>query len=318
MTLAPFVRAMGRGPGRARSLTQEEAREAFSLILSGEADPHAVGALLMLMRYRGEVPAEIAGFVQALRDTLPEWTGPRPALDWPSYAAGRTRGLPWFLLSAKLVAKAGHPVLIHGWNSHQDVSASVREALPFAGITQARSLMEAAHLLDMHNIAYLPLECISERALELVKLREVFQLRSCVNTVLRVMNPAQAEAAVQGVFHPPYRELQAETGKLLGQKNLTIIKGGGGEFERHPAKDIALYGLRGGVDWMPTHPPLLEETRRLAEDDHPREALADLWSGKLADPFAQAVVIGTAALALDTLGVSEPLAVARVLWEGRA
>ncbi|MFN4102565.1 MAG: glycosyl transferase family 3, partial [Pararhodobacter sp.] len=48
MSLAPFIHAMGRGPGRARSLTGAEAEDAMRLILSGAADPHAIGALLML------------------------------------------------------------------------------------------------------------------------------------------------------------------------------------------------------------------------------------------------------------------------------
>ena len=152
MSLVPYVRAMGRGPGRARSLTRAEAREAMGLILTGDAPREAVGALLMLMRYRGEVPEEIAGFVEALRDHLPEWEGTRPALDWPSFAAGRTRGVPWFLLSARLVAAAGYPVLLHGWNSHQSALADVRSALPHAGIAQAHSVAEAGALLGQGGI----------------------------------------------------------------------------------------------------------------------------------------------------------------------
>lgn len=54
MTLARYVHAMGRGPGRSRNLDQAEARDAMRLILSQDADPHAIGALLMLMRYRGK------------------------------------------------------------------------------------------------------------------------------------------------------------------------------------------------------------------------------------------------------------------------
>lgn len=95
------------------------------LILSGAAPPEAVGALLMLMRYRGETAPEIVGMAEALRETLAEWRAIDVALDWPSYAAGRTRGLPWFLLSVRLVALAGHRVVLHGWNSHQAQVASV-------------------------------------------------------------------------------------------------------------------------------------------------------------------------------------------------
>ncbi len=98
---ASFVATLGRGPGRSRALTREEAGEAFGIVLRGEADPHQVGAFLMLLRFRGEDADEIAGLVEAARQQagLP-WRDQEVALDWPSYGAGRTRGAPWFLLSA--------------------------------------------------------------------------------------------------------------------------------------------------------------------------------------------------------------------------
>lgn len=314
--LSPFVRAMGRGPGRARSLTQDEAFAAMQIILSGEAAPEAVGALLMLMRYRGETAEEIAGFAAALRATL----SPLPAadLDWPSYAAGRTRGLPWYLLSARLVALSGARVLLHGWNSHQSEGADLRAALPFAGIARAEGATLGA-LLDRDGIAYLPLEGFSAPALRLLRLREVLGLRSCINTVLRVLNPAKAPAAVQGVFHPPYRPLQQQASALLGQPRACIIKGGGGEFERNPAKDTLLFQLAGGLAEESTAPALLEDRPPAGATDP--QALAALWQGQLADPLALATVTGTAALALMTLGRADgpesALALARSLWASR-
>src|ERR1700723_814098 len=98
---AGFIAALGRGPGRSRALTREEAETAFGMVLRGEADPHQVGAFLMLLRFRGEDADEVTGIVQAMRAHAKlGWDGPGVELDWPSYGAGRTRGAPWFLLSA--------------------------------------------------------------------------------------------------------------------------------------------------------------------------------------------------------------------------
>ncbi len=316
MNLAPYVRILGRGPGRSRALTQDEAHAAMQIILQGKANPQAVGALLMLLRMKGETGPEIAGFVSAARENL----GPAivtPALDWPCYAAGRTRGLPWFLLAAKLVASAGHSVLLHGWNSHQADHASVRACLPLAGIAVCENIGAVATALEAENIAYLPLENFAPALLELLRLRDVLGLRSCINTVLRVLNPLRADAAVQGVFHPPYRELQQDAGVLLGQGALTIIKGGGGEFERHPGKDIDAYGLRGGAAWDHRFTPLLSDTRRMGDGPKDSALLQGLWSGAWADDFTTQVVIGTAALALDTLGISDSARVAESLWVER-
>ncbi|MGY9046592.1 hypothetical protein P775_15485 [Puniceibacterium antarcticum] len=314
MTLAPYVRILGRGPGRSRALTRDEATEAMSLILTGQAAPESIGALLMLLRMKGETPDEITGFVTAARSAMPPL--PQPALDWPSYAAGRTRGLPWFLLSARLVAQAGHSVLLHGWNSHQQGHASVRGALGRAGIASAAP-ETVADTLQRDRIAYLPLESFAPQLLDLLQLRDVLGLRSCINTVLRVLNPAKATAGVQGVFHPPYRDLQADAGVLLGQHALTIIKGGGGEFERHPCKGVQAYGLRNATRWEAGFDALLPDTRRLNDGADDPARLSALWDGTLTDSFAEHIVTGTAALALDTLGVAQPEQTARALWAAR-
>ena len=318
MSLAPYVRILARGQGRARPFTLDEAREAMALMLREDADPEALGAILMLLRLRGETAEDIAGFTSAARASLPEWQGMRPALDWPSYAAGRTRGLPWFLLSAKLVAGGGVPVLLHGWNSHQQGRASVRDALAPLGIPSAATMAEAGALLQSHGIAYLPLEVLSPRLMHLLRLRDKFGLRSCVNTVLRMLNPGAAPAAVQGVFHPSYRELQADAGRLLGDARLSVLKGGGGEFEHHPAKDIAVYGLRDGESWTGFTGRSIAEHRRLAEDELEPQALSALWAGELDDAFARATVLGTAGLALEAAGVTkEGALMAEDLWSRR-
>ncbi|MBT0958302.1 glycosyl transferase family protein [Alphaproteobacteria bacterium KMM 3653] len=305
MTLAPYVRIVAQGKGRARPLTQDEAQEAMTLILSGKAAPEALGALLMVLRLRGETDAEIAGFTAALRAVTPEL--PRADLDWPCYAAGRTRGAPLFVLAAKLVTQAGYSVALHGWNSHQSTAADLR------------GLMQDLQL-EGQGFSYLPLETLCPPAFDVLRLRDTFGLRSCINTVLRMWNPTGAQASVQGVFHPSYRGLQSRAAALLGDRNLTVIKGGGGEFERNPAKDTAIFGLRQGVELNESAPADLSDTRRLHEPDRAVDAAA-LWHGAASDPFAEATVTGTAALALWTLDPATTLpkatALAERLWQDR-
>ncbi len=293
MSLAPYVQIVARGKGRARAMTLEEAQEAMTLILQGNAAPEAVGALLMVMRLRGETAAEIAGFTAALRAHMCGALPPAD-LDWPSYSAGRSRGAPLFLLAARLVGQAGYTISMHGWNSHQDAAASLRDALDLAG----------------PQVRYSPLEALCPAAFRLLKLRDTFGLRSCFNTVLRMWNPSQAQATVQGVFHPSYRSLQAQAAAMLGQQDLTIIKGGGGEFERHPGKDIALFGLRDGAHVAESAPSIMDATRRLHDESNAIDLRA-IWQGTLQDPFAIATVTGTAALALWTLKAAPTIGAAQ-------
>ena len=310
MSLSDYVRILGRGPGRSRSMTEDEAAQAMTLMLRGAAAPEAIGALLMLLRMKGEVPEEIAGFARAAQAEIPAIPG--VDLDWPSYAAGRTRGLPWFLLSAQLVARSGRRVLMHGWNGSDP---KVRAGLAQAGISVARTPQEAADLVAREGIAYLPLETLHPALFDLLNLRDVLGLRSCVNTVCRMLNPGRADASVQGVFHPSYRQLQANAAALLGWQALTIIKGGGGEFERMPLKQVEAFGLRDRRVWQDSWPALLEDlpTGQGPEADCD---LTGLWAGAAA-PVAEQMVLGTAALALDTLGVGDAAREAQSLWSSR-
>ncbi len=308
MSLIPHLQTIAKGKGRGRALTMEEAREAMTTILTEDVAPDTLGAFLMVLRFRGEEPQEIAGFTAALRAQTAHLHGAYD-LDWPCYAAGRTRGAPYFLLSAKLVALAGYKVALHGWNSHQQGVADIRAGLAPLDIPVNASA----------PITYLPLETLSPKALELLKLRDTLGLRSCINTVLRMWNPTNAPASVQGVFHPSYRGLQTLAAETLGQTALTVIKGGGGEFERNPTKQMDIFGLRKGASLRELAAPLLKDRRKLTAETSTIDPLA-LWSGAK-DDFAENVVIGTAALALwtldDTTSIDDATDRARALWDDR-
>ena len=243
---AAYVRTLGRGPGRSRSLTREEARIALRMVLQGEADDVQVGAFLMLLRYRGEDPAEIAGLVEAARDTLPPTAGlPRADLDWPSYGAGRTRGEPWFLLAALALAASGVSVLMHGSNEFSQATP-VEAALAELGLPACRTLAEAGDELARRRFAYMPLAALSPKLDGLLTLRARLGLRSPINTVVRLLNPLDAPASVSGVFHPAYIEVHLAAAALLGRQRLAVVKGGGGEAERNPAKPVAAHLFAGG------------------------------------------------------------------------
>ncbi len=244
---AQYVRTLGRGPGRSRALTRDEARTALSMVLRGEADPHQVGAFLMLLRYRGEDAAEMAGLVEAARSHfgagLPPGCTP-VALDWPSYGAGRTRGAPWFLLAALALGRAGHRVLMHGSNEFTRGTA-VTEALGTLGLPVCANREDAARQLDAAGFAYFPLGSLCPELDRLLRLRNLLGLRSPINTAARLLNPFDAACGVDGVFHPPYIALHLDTAALLRRGRLVVVKGGGGEAERNPAKPMTAHWFDG-------------------------------------------------------------------------
>lgn len=326
-TLAQALGIIGRGPGRSRPLTRSEARDAFAALLQGTALDVQAGAFLLLMRYRGETPEELAGLVDAARAHIAQvdiGAAPggsvRPALDWPSYAAGRTRGLPWYLLAARLLGEAGVPVLMHGDNDLQTGGIGAVQGLAALGLSPAADLSEAAGRLGHEGFVYLPLAGLSPDLKRLLDLRSVLGLRSPVNTLVRHLNPLDAPATLIGVFHPNYLDSHAEASLLLDAGRwLGVVKGAGGEGERRPHKPVDLRLVEQGTSKVEHWPALLAAAPADSPDDPAR--LAALWRGEAEDPEGEATVIGTAAVALRIAGrASTPWAadaLARSLWSHR-
>jgi len=233
---ATFVATLGRGPGRSRALTREEARTAFGMVLRNEADPHQVGAFLMLLRFRGEDAEEITGMVEAVRAHANLARADLGVeLDWPSYGAGRTRNAPWFLLAALALARSGVTVLMHGSNNFSS-GISVEDALGAIGLPPNADLAGAAAALSANRFAYLPLRAMAPDLDRLLEMRRLFGLRSPVNTVARLLNPADAPFGIDGVFHPPYIDVHLGVAERMHRRRLLVLKGGGGEAERVPLK----------------------------------------------------------------------------------
>lgn len=320
--LASYLGALGRGPGRSRALTLEEAEDAFRIVLAGEADPMQVGALLLLLRYRGESAPELAGLVRAARARIgaPDLGEGSADLDWPSYAAGRSRGAPWFLLSALLVARAGHRVAVHGHNSAFLKGTGTEQGARALDIPVCDGLADAERAIAASGIIYLPLERFAPEIRALVGLRSVLGLRSPVNSMVRLLNPLGAPASTVGVFHPSYRDLHRDTAALLGWRHLAVVKGGGGEFELNPLKTATLHRLNGGESADDEIEPLVAEGRGERPTRGDLNDLVSLWGGEAGDEIAEAMVVATAAAALATVSGQDPagcLPQARDLWRNR-
>ena len=65
MSIAAYIKEIGRGKDGARALTTEQAHDLMSQVLDGTVTDLEVGAFCLAMRIKGETVAELDGFVQA-------------------------------------------------------------------------------------------------------------------------------------------------------------------------------------------------------------------------------------------------------------
>ncbi len=317
---AQYVRILGRGKKGARSLSFDEAREAMAMILADAVEPVQLGAFLMLLRIKEESPEELAGFVQAARVSLSLPTDlPTVELDWSSYA-GKRRQLPWFILSALLLADQGVTILMHGTRGIKDDRVYTPDAMAALGIPLCRDFTEAGREIAHRNFAFIPLEHFCPRLKKILNLRRLFGLRSPVNTLLRMLNPLGAPYLLQGIFHPGYRAIHQQAALLLGQPHMAVFKGEGGETERNPDLPCPVFTVHGEEAGEEEWPALFSK-RHLKDGTLDIGRLAALWRGELEDEYGTAAVTGTAAIVLRLLGwansIAEAEAQAKAMWAAR-
>lgn len=309
---APFIQMLGKGKNGSRDLSQQEAEQALNMILSGKVEPLQLGAFLMLMRVKEETGAEVAGFVQAARTSLQLPAKlPKVELDWPTYA-GKRRQLPWYVLSALLLASHDIPVLMHGIGGGTAGRVWAPDALAALGIKPAASVTEAADNIANNNFAYLPLTVLNAELQRILDLKALLGLRSPIHTVIRMLNPFGASASIMGIFHPGYDDTHQQAAALMGEQNLAVFKGEGGEAERNPDGVCNVKLLRAG-EMLSEEWPALFSSRHMKDEAMDVNRLAQLWRGEIDDEYGKAAVIGTAAIALRALGKADNIAAAEAL-----
>ncbi len=298
---AETIRILGKGKKGSRALTQDEAYRAMKMIMADEVLPEQLGAFLMLMRIKEETPEELAGFVLAARESC-QMGGEsvKVDLDWSSYA-GKRRHLPWFLLTALMLTEHGFTVFMHGAPGPSPNRVYTETALSCLGLKPASSIEQAKIQLKEQCFSYLGLNNFCPKLHEIIGLRPILGLRSPVHTLVRLLNPFDASHSFQGIFHPSYRSVHQQAVILLQQPHMAVLKGEGGEAERNPDVECLVQSVHEGEKSDEIWPALFEQRHVRPDSLHPEHLLL-VWQGKMRDDYAEASIVGTAAIALKLLG----------------
>lgn len=319
-----YIKLTGRGEKGRRALTQQEADDALTAYLNGDAELLQLAVLLMLQRVRSETAEEAGGYIHALRRTIPSsWSKLDVDLDWPCFA-GKKRQPPWLLLAAKVLAARGKRIVLHGFKAVDALKYQIEDACPVLNIPIAHSPGQAQQLLSSNNICYLPLSAYCPQLIPLLALRQKVGLRTPLNTVARSLNPCAAPYAIHGVFHKGYERLHAQAALLTGEKNLQAFKGEGGESEVNPRVSSTVCGVRtssGSSVYFEEEWPTYLQAASGAHTEVSAEYLQKVWLGDINDAYGEAAVVSTIALLLKQFNErqtqAECLQLAQQYWQER-
>ena len=280
MGISAYLREIGRGKDGARSLTREQACDLFGQVLDGSVTDLELGAFCIAMRVKGETPGEMAGFLDATSSRMnlvP--AGSRPLIVLPSYNGARKLPLLTPLL-ALLVARVGHPVLIHGTRTESS-RVFVSEVLEALG-TPA---LAAVRPIECQEVAFIPTEVLCPGLKRLLDARRTIGLRNSSHSLVKLMNPCDGPAVIVGSFtHPEYAVSMAAVHELT-RSTAMLLRGTEGEPVADPRRMRQMVGFIAGerVELEPEQKGSLTDLPALPSDigpDATASYIRDVLSGK--------------------------------------
>ena len=211
-----FIKAVGTGSKHNHNLTSQETQEAIDLILKQDISPEQIGAFLLGWRIKPETIEEYQGAIKSFDKLVKRVTIPNSIeLGYPY--DGKKNNPYLFSLIAEILQSHNINIVLTG-----DKLVPAKN-----GITTKQIANNINH---SQNLYYFDRAKIFKELSNLTQLRNNLEIRTGLNTVERLLNPANSSCAFIGVFHKPFMEKYV---KMFGQryKKLVIVKGNEGTAE---------------------------------------------------------------------------------------
>jgi anthranilate phosphoribosyltransferase len=202
MSIAPYLKEIGRGKDGARPLSRDKGFDLMSRLLDGQLSDLEKGGFALAMRIKGETPEELAGFMDAVVPRTLALHAPSPAIVLPSYNGARK--LPNLTpLLALLLAREGVPVLVHGplTDAARTTSAQVFEALDLPPV---QSAAEAEARWAAAQPVFMPIDVLHPSLAALLALRAVLGVRNSGHTLAKLLPAIPGALRVVNHTHPEY------------------------------------------------------------------------------------------------------------------
>jgi anthranilate phosphoribosyltransferase len=228
------------------ALSRDEAAGAFEQMMSGEATPSQMGALLMALRVRGETVDEITGAVTAMRGKMLRVDAPPDAIDVVGTGGDASGSFNISTCAALIVAGAGVPVAKHGnralssRSGAADVLAALGVNIDLTPDRISRCIMEA-------GIGFMFAPAHHPATKNVAPTRVELGTRTIFNLLGPLSNPAGVRRQMIGVFSRQWTEPLAQVLKNLGAERVWVVHGSDGLDEITTTGPTAVAALENGA-----------------------------------------------------------------------
>ncbi|MDR6102431.1 anthranilate phosphoribosyltransferase [Agrobacterium larrymoorei] len=220
--LKPLIAKVANG----ESLNREEARQAFDILMSGEATPSQIGGFLMALRVRGETVDEIVGAVSSMRARMLPVAAPAHAVDIVGTGGDGLGTYNISTLAAIIVAGTGLPVAKHG-NKALSSKSGTADALSALGVKLDIGPDLISRCINEAGLGFMFAQLHHSAMRHVGPTRVELGTRTIFNLLGPLSNPAGAKRQLLGVFSPRWLQPIAEVLRDLGSESIWVVHGDG-------------------------------------------------------------------------------------------
>jgi len=314
MDVSPLRRALTALANR-QSLSENQTADVFRFVMSGEATPGQIGALLMGLRAKGETADELAGAARALREAMVRVDATQPHLvDTCGTGGGSVSTFNISTVAAFVAAGAGAVVPKHGNRSYTSRcgSADVLEAL---GIRIVLDANNASRVLHEAKVVFLFAPSFHPAMKHVGPVRRELGTPTLMNLIGPLANPAGVQRQVIGVAEADRAAVVADALVRLGADHALVVNGRVGMDEISPHGITDVWEVKDGSvrKWEidPTRFRLGIDDVAVLQGGDPAENAARLekiLGNGSADPAGLAAVLLNAGAAIYVAGIAGSLA----------
>jgi len=221
--LKPILAKVANG----EKLNEEQAEQAFDVLMSGQATPSQMGAFLMALRLRGETVDEITGAARVMRSKATGIIAPPNAVDTCG-TGGDGSGTFNISTGAAIVAAAcGAIVAKHGNRAASSKSGSA-DVLLALGVNLDADMALLEKALKEINLCFMMATRHHSAVRHVMPTRVEMGTRTIFNLLGPLANPAKTKRQVMGVFAREWVEPIANVLNRLGSEHAWVVYGHSG------------------------------------------------------------------------------------------
>jgi len=219
-----MTEVVGSGPKSADDMDRDQAREAFQRILAGEPDETTLGAFWLANRWKRNNPEELAAYVDVMREESVETAEPdADPVDCGANYDGKGDSAILGVAAGVVAAAAGTPVVVHSGDrvptQKQDAYKHVLDEL---GVETALQPAESADMVDETGFGFYYQPNFNPGVDDLFDRRDQMGVRTFVNTVETLANPANADVHLGSFYHLAFATKMTDT--LQGAESQSVSR----------------------------------------------------------------------------------------------